>query len=94
MIYYRERSIRKIVKRWDINIEEIIEQRRKRIKAYKMFLESIIEVNEIDISTLSEIIDKQLNDYRKILDKIKKNIEIENIMTIDSVYDNDNKIKW
>lgn len=93
MIYYRERSIRKIVKRWDINIEEIIEQRRKRIESYKMFLESIIEINEIDISTLSEIIDKQLNDYRKILDKIKKNIEIENIMTIDSVYDNDNKTK-
>ncbi len=78
MIHYQEHSITKITQRWKLNVEEIIRQRKERITHYKSFLESISELSEED--EIHNIIEIELNTYEILLDKIDKNIAIDNML--------------
>ncbi len=78
MIHYREHAITRITRRWKLNVEEIIKQRKERIKYYKAFIESRSEFSETD--EIQNIINIELNAYELLLDKIDKTVAIDNML--------------
>ena len=89
MIHYSEHTIKRISTRWGLKVQEIINQRKERIKSYKQFLESTSDYSmEEDIQNIIEL---EISSYEKILDKIKISVDINDIQDKEIIEDNNKK---